>query len=36
MVGGGAQFRVRARGLFVLPLRGGDLDVVTARRGQFP
>jgi hypothetical protein len=35
MVGGGAQFRVRARGLFMLPLRGGYLDMATARRGQF-
>jgi hypothetical protein len=35
MVGGGAQFRVRARGLFMLPLRGGDRDVAIALRGQF-
>jgi hypothetical protein len=35
MVGGGTQFRVRARGLFMPPLRRGDLDMATARRGQF-
>jgi hypothetical protein len=35
MIGGRTQLWIRARGLFVLPLRGGDLDVAIARRGQF-
>src|SRR5882724_86977 len=36
LIGGGAQFRVRARGLFMPALRRGDLNVTIARRGQFP
>jgi hypothetical protein len=35
MIGGGTQLWISARGLFMLPLRGGDLYVAIARRGQF-
>jgi hypothetical protein len=35
MIGGRTQLWIRARSLFVLPLRGGDLDVAIARRRQF-
>jgi hypothetical protein len=35
MIGGRPQLWIRARGLFMLPLRGGDFDMAIARRGQF-